>query len=249
MRHFIISIYDELDIVKKSIENIRKAFPVSNIILIHSLNTRLLEDVLELKSMVNSYIPMQNLGNAIGLNKYQIPALSVMRNFSTGFSNLYMSGYVDFPVEYIVALTGDTLITDAYNFDRLFEKMKTNNLKLMGSQAIGQIFNGPNDDPSKSIGPSRIQDNNTTDFSCVFFIIDGMFAQQTKLFSNIDIVNLYCTEQCLGDEFLRCLNLENLKFDKSFGRLNNKIPGDCYSYNDGIIYHARTNGEPGDHRK
>ena len=43
---------------------------------------------------------------------------------------------------------------------------------------------------------------------------------------------------------IRILSNENLTFKDKVGILNSESPNVAYSYNDGVTYHSKTNGEP-----
>jgi hypothetical protein len=99
------------------------------------------------------------------------------------------------------------------------------------SQALGIKFFGPNHDKDSdpNVG-TRLQHDMITDIMPQLFIMDGKFALETKCFQNIEIVNNYCSEQCLGDEVLKYVKTP-AEFHKRIGKLG--IKG--FDYNDGVI--------------
>ena len=77
--------------------------------------------------------------------------------------------------------------------------------------------------------------------------VDGPWSTKNKLFTNIETTNLWTNEQCMGDELKKFLN--NTLFYKAVGRLNWLYPQLAYSYNDGVLYHAKHNGIPAGRNK
>ena len=158
------------------------------------------------------------------------------RNFSKIFRDLYAAPEMD----YYVAFTGDTRVTDPINFNRLYNVMKDKNKIACVSQAIGQRFHASTDNLKDKSG-NRYQHDRITDFMPQLFLLDGQFATSTKCFSNIEVTNVLTSEQCLGDELLS--HIEGDFHDKVY-RVNWRNPSYAYAYNDGVIYHARS-GKPG----
>lgn len=235
---FIITMYDEFSLVLESIKNIRKTFNDAEIIVVQSDANTKNNELNEIKLLSNEFICLENLGEKY--SRFALPSKAITRNISTGVKKLYEKN-TEFDL--IVILTGDTLITDADSFHRRYIDMINNQWVSMVSQAIGQNFHSDSDNPENGIFGGRYQDNNTTDFACCLFLLDGKFARETIAFSNILITNKWTSEQCLGDELVRAVGSPE-NFKKRVGILNGASPTIAYSYNDGIIYHAKTNGQP-----
>ena len=105
----------------------------------------------------------------------------------------------------------------------------------MISQAWGQTF------WSSDGQLTRLQGEDLPDFACCIFVIDGQFFKDTKCFTQIEVTNEYTSEECLGEELVKHLPEGNFREHIS---LLNTNPYAAYSYNDGVMYHAR-NGKPG----
>jgi hypothetical protein len=223
--------YDEHKQVLSSLRNIRNNFQDTCIILCHSYDKESSE-LQEIKKLVNKYYHLPNLGTIY--NRFELPSYAISRNYSLGFSTFYS---LEQNTEYIVAFTGDTVITDATNFDRLYKKIKSRGAIAAVSQAIGQSFHAVDSNPLLGKCGGRYQHMNIADFSCSIFIIDGEFACQHKTFASIPITNKYTSEQCLGDELSRCTGPD---FHKKVIRLNEDNVYYSYNYSDGIIYHQHT---------
>jgi hypothetical protein len=226
----IISMHNEIDIVLKSIKNIKLNFPDSEIIVVHSeaeLNNPLLQ---EIKSQ-SKYILLSNFKNRF--DAWAVPAISLSRNFSTAFKELYS---MNKEFDCIVVLAGDTLVTDSLNFKRRYEEMIKNNWSIMVSQAIGSKFFSKDQFPPFMDGANRLQTTDSTDIMPQFFLINGnnQIIKETKPFSDIEVTNKYASEQCLGDELLKMFNGDIKLFKKNVGILCL----DAYSYNDGIVFQA-----------
>jgi glycosyltransferase involved in cell wall biosynthesis len=226
----IFTFYNESDVVAKSIENIKLNFENPVIIVSHSDDNTESEAINKIKSLSTKYIKLPNLASTC--NKFDLPSQAITRNFSRGCKELY-SMNVEF--DYVVFLTGDTLVIDASNFTRRYVEMKNDNLTAMVSQAIGQHYHASTDDPPNGIECNRLQDATITDFSPQLFIIDGILLKETKGFSDIQITNKWTSEQCLGDELKRILKGNNSKRVGILNKTNLHYP---YAYNDGVVYHA-----------
>jgi hypothetical protein len=193
-----------------------------------------MEEILKLS---DKYMVLEDLSSLY--DRYELPSQAICRNISKGFNEIYKIGNFDL----IVVFTGDTLITDSNNFLRRYDEMLNNCWLGMVSIAVGQKFHSNDDDPINQILGGRIQNEDTTDFACCYFMVKGDFAEKHKSFADIKITNKFTSEQCLGDEMMRSLSNEGFGFDK-IGILNSESPRIAYSYHDGIEYHSKTNGLP-----
>jgi len=231
----VITMYDESEIVLRTINEIKKHFIDSEIVLVHSDNQEDSETLNTINQHLSEYIKLPDMANEIVLENVN-PIL--IRNFNNGFSKLY-----ELQNEYdlVIGLTGDTLISDASSFFRRQEEMKKNKWIAMVSQAVGQYFHATASDGSRIV-EGRYQSGGTTDFASCIFFLDGKWASEHQAFSNIEMTNIWTNEQCLGDEIIKHLGDSN--FHDSVGRLNSKNPTVAYSYNDGVMYHAKHNGKP-----
>ena len=211
----IITMYDEIDIVLQTMENVRKVFPDSIIIVVHSDAQIENENLNRIKEISNKYILLSDLSKEY--HRWQVPSRSICRNVSEGCKSLYEL-HID--IDCIVIITGDTLISDALNIKRRRSEMIQNDWIAMVSQAIGSSFHSDDDDPPNGIREHRIQTQNTTDFMPQYILLNGEIANQTKVFSDIKITNKWTTEQCLGDEFMRILDNKIYLFKQKVGILN-----------------------------
>lgn len=226
----VITVYDDWELAIQSIVNIKQVFPSAVISIVHS------DDGSSPKIECDSYIKLPNLQGSFPNSA--VPALSICRNYSVGFKRL---AELKIEADLVIAFTGDTLITDANSFYRRYSEMQTRKWQAMVAQPIGQAQNGTTDtDPPQLILEGRFQGADSTDFICCLFFVDGDFIK-SGVFQEIRAVNWFTSEQCLGDHMRGFLDRP---FAQSVGRLNANNPGDCYSYLDGVRWHAR-NGKPG----
>lgn len=231
----IITMYDEFEIVLNSIKNIKQNFEDAIIVVVQS-ECELSDDNLEeIKMLSDEFIILPDLSKTV--HRFELPSQAICRNISEGFNTLYD---LCADIEIIAVLTGDSLITDSSSLVRRYYDMMKNGWIAMVSQALGQDFHAPNSNPIEGRSGGRYQDANTTDFACCFFIVDGQQCQPKRWFSDIKITNKWTSEQCLGDELVKCIGGNAMDFRKKVGILNNEQPYVAYSYNDGLKYHAKT---------
>lgn len=222
LRCFLITMYNEFDIVQKTITLIKSLMCDAVIYVIQSDDSsgRILTGM-------NKFMTLENLGDKI--KRHKLPSHAITRNYGSLFKMAYESG---FTFDFIAGITGDTLLTDPTTCDRIYDTMVRNNKILACSQAIGQNFHAEDSDPENGRCGGRIQFDGISDFMPQFFIVKGDFAHRTKVFSDIKITNEFTSEQCLGDELLRHVR-------GSFKENALVIANNAYSYSDGIVYQAR----------
>ncbi len=213
---FIISMYDEIDIVKKTIINLKK-FDVK-IIVIQSDPGK--ENMVLDSSLCDNYQKMSDIAG--GIEKYQevikekkegkgetVAATALPRNFSKGFTLIQ-----EYDVEYVIAITGDTKITNLNGIKKIVKKMKKNNKIVGATRTIGYT---QFDENRKYI---RFQHRQITDIMPQFFIAE-MKSIKKGLFCNIIKTNKYTTEQSIGDDIVRYCQQNNLKFFDIFYKICN----------------------------
>lgn len=222
----VITMYNEYKTVLKSIEHIKNSNIISYIVVIHSDCVGVSKELEQIKNLSDVYKVLPNLEKKI--HKSQVPSYSLCRNYGLGFSILYEN---QFEYELLVALTGDTLITDANSFKRRLDYMKNTKKLALVSQAIGQYFHAATDNIENNKQLNRFQFNGITDFMPQLFFLDGKIAREKQLFSVIEVTNKYTSEQCLGDELMKKINGS---FIKNVGILNCNNINNAYYYNDGV---------------
>lgn len=219
---FLISMYDENECVISSCIEINSIYPDADIYICQSDSGYDL-DISDLKNV--KWYKLPDLSEKI--EKIKLPSNAICRNFSFLFTKCNEKKY-----DLIVALTGDTLIYDATSFKRRYEDMKLNNKIALVSRPLHQ-----REHSSDGVLWSRFVDYQMWDFICCLFLVDGKFANESKVFTNIKITNEYTSEQCLGDELKEKIgSMEKISF------LNIDNPTQCYSYCDGIKWHAKYGG-------
>jgi len=202
---FIISMYDEIETVKKTVDVLRQN--KCPIIVIQS-DPSDLSKVLE-SNLVDHYEKLADLAGSkeeylkerSNLKDATTPVKAVTRNYSAGFV-----ATKKFDVDWWVAILGDVTISNINGLQKIIQKMLQNNKFIGITRAVGQAFL---DNDKKH---NRTQNNDTTDFMPQFFIVKDDLVKQ-GLFTKIDITNLYTTEQCMGDEVNRFCSEKNLNFN------------------------------------
>lgn len=230
---FIISMFDEYDIVLKTLLAINKNYKEPTIIIVRSDDGEQKNEWQTIKLLTTRTITLPNLAKKY--HRYVYPSYAVARNFSAGFS------LVNRKVDYIVALLGDTLIYDPKPLHMKAKKMIKSGKYLSCCKAYGAYFNSKESTPKKLI-TGRFQDFDTTDFSAVLFVVDGQKFEKTKWFTNIKVTNDFTSEQCLGDETLKHFSKKEILSKTII--LNSDNQYSCYDFTDGITYHA-VSGKPG----
>ena len=211
---FVISMYDEIDIVKETILNLRKHN--SKIIVIQSDpgNEKMVLD----ESLCEKYEKMPDIAG--GREEYakvieekkegmgeMIGPIALTRNFNRGFTLIR-----DFDVDYVVAITGDTKITNLNGISKIIEKMKRSKKIIGGTRSIGYIMY---DEFGKF---TQFQHRNITNIMPQFVIVN-IDSVRKGLFCNTIRTNKYTTEQCFGDEIARYCKENNMRFFDVFYRI------------------------------
>jgi hypothetical protein len=207
--------YDEIDVVKKNIINLREFN--SKIIVVQSDPGN--EKMVLNKLVCDRYEKMSDVSG--GRDKYAkileeakkgkselIGPIALTRNFSKGFSLIQ-----DFDVNYVIAITGDTKITNLNGILKIIEKMEEDNKMVGATRTIGYTQYDKNGEYT------RFQHRQITDIMPQFFVVNNKVIKK-GLFCDIKRTNKYTTEQCLGDEIIRYCQQNNLRFFDIFYRIS-----------------------------
>ena len=210
---FVISMYDEINIVNDTIKKLHEHNCV--IIVIQS-------DPGDKKKIVNSeicdfYEMMSDVSDGNYREKIEqehkerkpefVGPKALTRNFSKGFSMIRK-----FDVDYVIAITGDTKISSLEGILKIIKKMNNSNKMIGGTRNVGYDMWGGDGELN------RFQDKKSNQIMPQFFIT-SIFVVKNGLFCEINRTNKYNTEQCLGDEIIRYCKQNNLKFFDCFYRI------------------------------
>ncbi|MGD0342705.1 MAG: hypothetical protein ABSA76_13465 [Bacteroidales bacterium] len=225
----VITMYDEFDIVAQTINNCKSHEAI--IVVIHSDNQSSDENLEYIKK--NSiYILVSDLSKEF--NKVELGSASVCRNYNIGFKKLYEVGN---NFDFIIGITGDTLIKD---LSKIMNITASNHIGYV-LQAVGQTFHDKIDNPY--IGQlTRRETDEITDIMPQFFVFQGKFAYDNKLFTEIVNINKYTSEENFGNEIVRTLGY---LFKEKIKRIHTNP--NVYDYHEGIelqvrgIGHTRVN--------
>jgi len=212
----VITMYDESDVVAQTINNCSSHDTI--IIVVHSDN-QIADKNLEYVMRNSIYIPMSNLGKELSI--HEIASAAICRNYNVGFKKLYKV-YNDYDI--VIGINGDTLITD---LNKIINLASSGYIGYV-LQAKGQGFYDRNDKPGIDL-PSRVQTEEVADIMPQFFIFNGKFAYDNKLFTEIFNVNRYTSEENLGNEIIRVLGSQ---FKEKIKRIHNNP--NVYDYHEGI---------------
>lgn len=160
--------------------------------------------------------PEEKAANA---ERFDIGARSMARNYSRGFAAL-----VGADVEYVVGITGDTLLLHPYGLWALIAAMGAADIAV--SRAMGQEFHRADltrEEMADKNHPKggRLQDASVKDFMPHLFIARAALCARL---AHIAVTNPWCFEQCLGD---------------AIGDATQYVFSDtAYGFADGVIYNA-----------
>ena len=203
---FIITMYDEIDIVQKTIQVLKENNCISVVIqsdpndsskILDENTVDFYQKLPDLAGTKEEYLKERGLKSGATT----IPSRAVTRNYSAGFTAAQ-----NFDVDWWVGITGDVTVSNLDGIKKIIEKMINSQKSLGVFRAVGQIFWDSNQEFT------RLQRDNTTDFMPQFFIVKSNLVKK-KLFSKIEITNFYTCEQCLGDEVKGFCAEEDNKFE------------------------------------
>lgn len=212
---FLISLYDEIDIVNQTVSTLNENN--CSIIMIQSdpndpsklFDESLVDIYKKLSDIAGSKEEYVNERENFKIEGSSTPVRAITRNLKVGFSYSH-----NLDVDWWIVILGDVLISNLVGIKKIISKMIKEKKFIGVTKAIGQTFMD-NDNNS-----TRIQYTNTTDFMPQFFLVKSELIKN-GLFSNFKITNRFATEQCLGDEVIRYCLENNLIFDETVFVISN----------------------------
>jgi hypothetical protein len=204
---FLISMYDEIDTVKKTVTTLYQNN--CKIVVIQSdpndplkiLDSSLVDFYQKLSDVAGSKEDYLKERESFEIEGSSTPATAITRNLSIGFSTTQ-----NLNMDWWVIILGDILISNLSGIKKIINKMIDQKKSIAVTKAVGQTFM----DNDNNL--SRIQYSDTTDFMPQFFIVKTDLIKK-GLFSNFKITNRFATEQCLGDEVNRFCSQQNSNFN------------------------------------
>lgn len=174
---------------------------------------------------VGHYIRFPNLDTrtdeekAANAERFDVGARSMSRNFAAGFGK--MGG-----LDYVVAITGDTLFLHLYGIQWIIGTMEKRGAQIGCSRAMGQNLHAAHWTREQMADKSlrkegRLQDDSVKDFMPQLWIARGDMIERLQ---HIEVTNPWCMEQCLGDAIG---DASQFVFSET-----------AYGFSDGVIYHT-----------
>lgn len=204
---FVISMYDEIEMVNESISCFKKNN--CKVIVIQSNpgnkekeidgnkcdHYKMLSDVTGSKQ---NYLKMREKdGTDV---PYVMGAIAIPRNYNYGFTLMK-----NMDLDYIVGINGDIKISNLVGIKKIIRKMKETQKTVACTRYVGFLtFN----EQGKLI---EFLDKNNTQIMPQFFIVDQKSVKE-GMFCNIKTTNKYSTEQCMGDEIIRFAKEKSVRF-------------------------------------
>lgn len=179
------------------------------------------------------YLPLSNLDG--DLNRYELPARAISRNYATLFGTLRQAvkhGDMTRP-DYVVALTGDTLLRGLEGIHWIIAQMKGQPGAVLGvAKCTGGEFHSADktaDHLRCNMGGGRLQHIGSTDFMPQLFVVNYDFVEKGGL-CDIPVTNRWTSEQCLGDAAIYSNGKPAGQFVFSHT---------AYGFNKGVEYHVK----------
>ena len=210
----VISMYDEISIVKETISCLRNNN--CKIVVIQSdpgnkemvLNESLCDKYEKLSDIAGGRDEYAKVVEEKKYGKFElIGPIAITRNYNRGFSLIQ-----DFDVDYVIGINGDLKITSLKGILKIIKKMIQDNKIVACTRNIGYNMY---DEFGKH---TQFQHRQITNIMPQFFIVD-IKAVKKGLFCNTQRTNKYNTEQCFGDEIVRYCQEKNLRFFDIFYRI------------------------------
>ena len=225
----LITMYDEFNTFYNTLINVQDNCKYIGIVQSGENKVEEIESLLKSGNKNFSYSVLPNLGQ--DFSRWELPARAICRNYSHLFKEykkLEFEGNEN-DVEYLVCITGDTLLWNLWGIETILDKMEEVESDLGCARAMNQSFHSSDIElshfESGGVGGGRLQNSSNDDFMPQMFIVKNSLAHA---FSDIQVTNKWCSEQCLGD----AMNKENaVPFVFSW---------EAYGFADGVVYNYKS---------
>jgi hypothetical protein len=221
----LISMHDEVNVVYNTLMNV--VGDCGYVGIVQSGNSRASEvdELLTSKDTTPcDYKMLEYLGD--DGSGWHLTSEAVCRNYSALF-NGYREANVGeaVNVDYLLCITGDTLLWNMWGVDTIIDGMIEKGCDVGCSRALGQSFHSADltSDHFKSGGEGggRLQDSSNDDFMPQMFIVGKNLVDA---FSDIQVTNEWCSEQCLADAMNKHKGLPYV------------FSWEAYGFADGVVY-------------
>jgi len=195
----IISMYEEYENTLENIKTIKKNnFPI---ILIQSKPKD--PNKIINSNLVNYYKMFPDItgtGNLFTGDAAKTISHPLGRNLSHAFKTA-----ISFDVDWWIVILGDVKIENFNGIKKIINKMKSKNKTIGITREVGLTF------VNKFGKPGRIEKSDTHNFVPTFFIIDSKIVEK-GIFQEIEIVNPFAMEECMGFAATKFFEKNNMKF-------------------------------------
>lgn len=219
----LVTMHDELAQVAETIGRVRPR--LSRLLVVRSGMEPLPEEWLQ---HVDYHTLLPDLSP--GLSQWDLPAVSLARNYSWLFTEA-----AKFPeVDWWVAITGDTVLLHEYGLERAIKDAVDKDCILACCRALKQDFHAADltlEDLQAGKGGGRKQTTDLADFMPQLFMVDAA-AVRAAAFRDIQVTNRWCSEQCLGDSFITFAG-------DDWRSKRHVYATSAGEYQDGIVWHAK----------
>ena len=157
-------------------------------------------------------------------SKWELPAQALCRNIAHLF-DVYKKKNEEhcLDIDNFVVITGDTLLLHNWGIDQIVRDMTERGMPMAVSVATGQDFHRADktlDELKDGGGGGRLQTPGCGDFMPQMFIVNSRLVDN---FISLEVTNVWCSEQCLGDAVL--------------DEARHLFATQAFSFSDGVVYH------------
>ena len=225
-----VTFYDEIEALMFTLERVGQQFACLRIVQSGDLPFGELERFVQVHPNAQ-YERLPNLDRRTtaekqaGSERFEVINQAICRNHSQTFRRIGEAIQAGTPIDYVVAIHGDTGILHIHGIRAIIQAMIKAGATVGVSRAMGQSMHRADltreqmADPNHPKG-GRLQDESNRDFMPQFFITHASLVERM---SHIEVTNPWCGEQCYGDA---TGDAPMYVFSRT-----------AYGFHDGIIYH------------
>jgi len=223
----LCSMYDEIDTVSQTLLRTEKEWHYIHICQSGTLGTKqLLSQFHPRPGRIYSTFP--NLADEY--SQWELPAQALCRNYSHLFRSTQ-----GLELDYVIAITGDTMLLYMHGIYDIIEKMKEKNLGLGVSKAIGADFHSKDltlEDLEQGKGGGRKQEY-VPDHQPQFYVVNHGLVREEGMYCDINVINRWTSEEDLGYESVKIWGVDK------WARHQYIYSDTAEGFQDGLVFHAK----------